>query len=110
MNIRVPRETAWMAAALLTFWSCGGDALGPEQPRGDGAKAASPAPKASSTPALHVRVGLEQVEAEKGGPLKGKKIGLIAHAASVTADGRRAADVLRVAGVDVEKLFAPDPQ
>ena len=97
-----------MAAALLTFWSCGGDALGPEQPRGDGAKAASPAPKASSTPAVHVRVGLEQVEAEKGGPLKGKKIGLIAHAASVTADGRRAADVLRVAGVDVEKLFAPE--
>jgi len=98
-----------MAAALLTFWSCGGDALGPEQPRGDGAKAnASPAPKASSTPAVHVKVGLEQVEAEKGGPLKGKKIGLIAHAASVTADGRRAADVLRVAGVDVEKLFAPE--
>src|SRR6185436_19798086 len=108
MNIRAPRETAWMAAALLTFWSCGGDALGPEQPRGDGAKAATPAPKASSTPAVHVRVGLEQVEAEKGGPLKGKKIGLIAHAASVTADGRRAADVLRVAGVDVEKLFAPE--
>ena len=108
MKIRVQRETAWMAAALLSFWSCGGDALGPEQPRGDGAKAATPAPKASSTPAVHVRVGLEQVEAEKGGPLKGKKIGLIAHAASVTADGRRAADVLRVAGVDVEKLFAPE--
>ena len=28
MNIRVRREPAWMAAALLTFWSCGGDALG----------------------------------------------------------------------------------
>ncbi|HET6899661.1 MAG TPA: hypothetical protein VFK70_14995, partial [Vicinamibacteria bacterium] len=96
-----------MAAALLTFWSCGGDALGPEQPRGDGGKAgATPKPKASSTPAVQVKVGLEQIEAEKGGPLKGKKIGLIAHAASVTADGRRAADVLRVAGVDVEKLFA----
>jgi uncharacterized protein YbbC (DUF1343 family) len=109
MKIRVPREAAWMAAALLTFGSCGGDALGPEQPRGDGGRAgATPKPKASSTPAVQVKVGLEQIEAEKGGPLKGKKVGLIAHAASVTADGRRAADVLRVAGVDVEKLFAPE--
>ena len=109
MNIRVRRESAWMAAALLTFWSCGGDSLGPEQP-GAAARQASPSPKGkpSATPAVQVRVGLEQIEAEKGGPLKGKKIGLIVNAASVTSDGRRAVDVLRVAGVDVDKLFAPE--
>jgi uncharacterized protein YbbC (DUF1343 family) len=110
MNIRVRREPALLAAALFTFWSCGGDALGPEAPRGDGGGKGNPTPKpkGSSAPAVQVKVGLEQIEAEKGGPLKGKKIGLIAHAASVTSDGRRAVDVLRVAGVDVEKIFAPE--
>jgi uncharacterized protein YbbC (DUF1343 family) len=55
-----------------------------------------------------VRVGLEQVEAQGGAPLKGKRIGLLAHAASVTADGRHALDVLRRLGVDVRRLFAPE--
>jgi len=55
-----------------------------------------------------VRVGLEQVEAQGGAPLKGKRIGLLAHAASVTADGRHAVDVLRGLGVDVRRLFAPE--
>ncbi|HEY8147859.1 MAG TPA: DUF1343 domain-containing protein, partial [Vicinamibacteria bacterium] len=107
--MRVRTESALMAIGLLTFWSCGGDSLGPEQP-GAGARQATASPKAkpSATPAVEVKVGLEQIEAEKGGPLKGKKIGLIAHAASVTFDGRRAVEVLRVAGVDVEKIFAPE--
>jgi uncharacterized protein YbbC (DUF1343 family) len=110
MNIRARREPALLAAALLTFWSCGGDTLGPEAPRGDGGQKANatPKPKASSGPTVQVKVGLEQIEGEKGGPLRGKKVGLIAHAASVTSDGRRAVDVLRVAGVDVEKMFAPE--
>ena len=108
MNMRTRREPAWLAAALFTFWSCGGDTLGPEAPRGDAAGKANATPKPKASAAPTVKVGLEQIEAEKGGPLKGKKIGLIAHAASVTADGRRAVDVLRVAGVDVEKLFAPE--
>jgi uncharacterized protein YbbC (DUF1343 family) len=110
MKIRVRTEPAMMAIALLTFWSCGGDSLGPEQPGAAAARQASPSPKAkpSATPPVQVKVGLEQIEAEKGGPLKGKKIGLIAHAASVTFDGRRAVEVLRVAGIDVEKIFAPE--
>ena len=41
-------------------------------------------------------------------PLKGKKVGLIMHAASVTADGRHAVDVLRGQGVEVVRLFAPE--
>jgi uncharacterized protein YbbC (DUF1343 family) len=99
-----------LGALLLAFWSCGGDALGPEQPRGDQGRAASAPPKAkgSATPAVLVRVGLEQVEADQGAPLKGKKIGLIAHAASVTADGRRAVDVLRPKGIEVVRLFSPE--
>ena len=55
-----------------------------------------------------VRVGLERVEAEHGGPLKGKRVGLVVHAASVTADGRHAIDVLRSASVNVVRLFTPE--
>ncbi|HUG54321.1 MAG TPA: DUF1343 domain-containing protein [Vicinamibacteria bacterium] len=96
-------------ALLLILTSCGSDSLGPEQPRGDSARQATPAPgKPLATPNVLVRVGLEQVEADRGAPLKGKKVGLVAHAASVTADGRRAADVLRLQGVEVVRLFAPE--
>ena len=60
----------------------------------------------SSTP--RVSVGLERVAAEGGGVLRGRRVGLLAHAASVTADGRHAVDVLREAGVDVRRLFGPE--
>lgn len=55
-----------------------------------------------------VQVGLERVEAEGGAPLRGERVGLVVHGASVTADGRHAIDVLRGAGVDVRRLFAPE--
>jgi uncharacterized protein YbbC (DUF1343 family) len=35
-------------------------------------------------------------------------VGLLAHAASITADGRHAVEVLRGAGVDVRRLFGPE--
>lgn len=55
-----------------------------------------------------VRVGLERVEADGGRPLRGRKIGLVAHAASVTSDGRHAVDVLKSVGVEIVRLFAPE--
>jgi uncharacterized protein YbbC (DUF1343 family) len=55
-----------------------------------------------------VEVGLERVERDGGGALKGRRVGLVVHAASVTADGRHAIDVLRASGVDVRRLFAPE--
>lgn len=55
-----------------------------------------------------VEVGLERTLAERGGPLRGKKVGLVVHAASVTADGRHAVDVLRAQGISVVRLFAPE--
>ena len=55
-----------------------------------------------------VQVGLERIEADKGGVLRGKRVGLVAHAVSVTADGRHAIDVLRSSGVDVRRLFGPE--
>jgi uncharacterized protein YbbC (DUF1343 family) len=52
--------------------------------------------------------GLDVVDAEAGRPLVGRRIGLVANAASVTLDGRNAVDVLRAHGVDVVRLFAPE--
>jgi uncharacterized protein YbbC (DUF1343 family) len=58
--------------------------------------------------AASVQVGLERLEADGGRPLRGKRVGLVVHAASVTVDGRHAIDVLRDQGVDVLRLFAPE--
>lgn len=55
-----------------------------------------------------VEVGLERIEADQGGVLRGRRVGLLAHAASVTSEGRHAVDVLRGAGVDVRRLFGPE--
>jgi uncharacterized protein YbbC (DUF1343 family) len=55
-----------------------------------------------------VEVGLERLRAEHGGSLRGRRVGLLCHAASVTSDGRHAIDILRDAGVDVRRLFAPE--
>jgi len=58
--------------------------------------------------AAPVEVGLERLEAEQGGALRGQRVGLVAHAASLTRDGRHAIDVLRGAGVQVVRVFAPE--
>jgi uncharacterized protein YbbC (DUF1343 family) len=55
-----------------------------------------------------VVVGLERVEAEKGAPLRGRRVGLLGHAVSVAVDGRHAIDVLRGTGVEVVRLFGPE--
>lgn len=68
----------------------------------------SAAPLASLLLAAVVQVGLERLEAEGGRPLLGKRVGLLANAASVTADGRQALAVLRGLGIDVRRLFAPE--
>lgn len=59
-------------------------------------------------PAPIVQVGLERVQAEGGKIFRGKKVGLIVHAASVTADERHAIGVLRELGVEVVRLFTPE--
>lgn len=71
-----------------------------------GAMAGARAEAAATVPA--VAVGLEVLEAEKGGSLKGRKVGLIAHAASATFRGRHSIDVLRGAGVDVVRIFTAE--
>lgn len=53
-----------------------------------------------------VEVGLERLAGESR--LRGRRVGLVAHGASVTVDGRHAIDVMRGLGIDVRRLFAPE--
>ncbi len=55
-----------------------------------------------------VEVGLERLAADGAPELAGKRLGLVVHAASVTADGRHAIDVVRGLGLDVVRLFTPE--
>jgi uncharacterized protein YbbC (DUF1343 family)/CubicO group peptidase (beta-lactamase class C family) len=64
--------------------------------------------RALATPAPAVALGIDRLRAENGGALRGKRVGLVVHAASVDADGRRTIEVLRDAGVDVVRLFSPE--
>jgi uncharacterized protein YbbC (DUF1343 family) len=65
-------------------------------------------PRGAQADGPRVVVGLERVLADKGAPLRGRRVGLLAHAVSVTADGRHAIDVLRSTGVEVVRLFGPE--
>jgi len=73
-----------------------------------GTTAASLAPARLRAASSRVVVGLEQVVALEGRPLVDRRVGLLGHAASVTADGVHAIDALRGAGVRVVKLFGPE--
>ena len=55
-----------------------------------------------------VEAGLDVVGASHGGVLAGKRVGLVANAASVAADGRAALAVLQASGIVVVRLFAPE--
>jgi len=97
------RRLAVGFTAVLILASCGeSNPLAPEA-----APSNAPAAKGAG-PAGMTKVGIDQVELDNGGVLRGRKVGLIAHAASVTADGRRSVDALRAKDVNVVRLFSPE--
>lgn len=59
-------------------------------------------------PRAAVQVGLEGLQAERGARLRGRRVGLVVHAASQTAAGQHAIDVLRDLGLNVVRLFSPE--
>jgi uncharacterized protein YbbC (DUF1343 family) len=65
-------------------------------------------PAAAAPGAAAVQVGLDVLDAESPPRLKGRKVGLVVNAASVTADSRWAGDVLLKQGVEVVRLFVPE--
>jgi uncharacterized protein YbbC (DUF1343 family) len=95
---------------LLAVGGCGENALTGSDPAGQGAQRGGGA-GASARPAAvvgGVRVGIEFLDTEKGGVLKGKKVGLVAHGASVDTEGHHAVDVLKKNGVQVVRIFTPE--
>lgn len=71
-----------------------------------GAAAAPLLPLGAAAPA--VTVGLERLAGDGRAPLRGRRIGLVCHAASLTADGRHAIDALADGGASIVRLFAPE--
>jgi uncharacterized protein YbbC (DUF1343 family) len=82
--------------------------LAPSLARGPSPAAGGPSPSADASSPPAVTIGLERVAVDHGGPLRGRKVGFVGHAASVDASGRHAIDVLRSAGVEVVRLFGPE--
>jgi len=102
---------------LAVCVSCGGgqDTLTgtnppPEAAAKDAAKKPPTKPGEAPVPAAAtaVQVGLDVLDAESPPRLKGKKVGLVANTASVTADLRWSGDVLLKEGVEVVRLFTPE--
>jgi uncharacterized protein YbbC (DUF1343 family) len=58
--------------------------------------------------AAGVRIGLEVLESDGAGPLRGRRVGVLLHACSVTSAGRGVVEVLGRAGLDVRRLFTPE--
>ncbi len=81
------------------------------------AACSAPLPTAE-TRAAAVEVGLERLAvdgvsvgarpASPAAELRGQRLGLVVHAASVTVEGRHAIDVVRGHGLDVVRLFSPE--
>jgi len=101
---------AALPGLLAVCLSCGGqDSLTGTNPPPEAApkEAAKKAPKPAAAGAV-VQAGLDVLETENPPRLKGKKVGLVANAASMTTDLRWAGDVLLKQGVLVVRLFTPE--
>lgn len=55
-----------------------------------------------------VITGLHRLVEEKGATLRGRRVGLVTHAAAVTPDLQAAPDALAASGVALKALFAPE--
>ena len=62
----------------------------------------------AARPGAVVLSGLDVIARDGAGALRGKRVGLIANPASVTREGRASLEVLRAAGADVVRLYAPE--
>lgn len=63
---------------------------------------------ATASAELPVQVGLESFVSQPDSPWASKRLGLVAHSASVDRDGRHAIDVLRKKGFRVVRVFSPE--
>ena len=87
--------------ALLVALAC----AAPEPDEGPQPEATPVEPTAATE---RVEVGLERLGEAPGEILHGKRIGLVVHAASVTAEGRHAIEVFSEHGLNVVRLLTPE--
>jgi len=73
-----------------------------------GAAAAPLLVRGALVPPPRVTVGLERLVGDSRAPLRGRRVGLLCHAASVAADGAHAIDALRGSGAKLVRLFSPE--
>ncbi|MGH9714302.1 MAG: exo-beta-N-acetylmuramidase NamZ family protein [Candidatus Acidiferrales bacterium] len=72
-------------------------------------RAQAPQGKSSHTQSGHTKAGVDILEQENFGPLRGKHVGLITNQTGVDSQGRRTIDVLAHAeGVKLIALFSPE--
>lgn len=95
--------TSWRVGATLIVLAGSVVACTGPAPQEVTQQVAEPAPEP-----VVVQVGLERVAAGEDEVLGGKRLGLVVHAASVTAEGWHAIDVLQNRGLEVVRLFAPE--
>ncbi len=88
-----------LAALLLALSGCGPSSL--QQPQ-------DLAEEATTDADTEVVTGLERIARGEDQFLRGRRIGLIAHRASTTRDGRHAIDVLHDRELDLVRIFAPE--
>lgn len=93
--LRQSPQLAW-GALLLALVACAGEHAAPPAEIATGEKVSPP-----------VIVGLERLD-EYSSLLAGKRLGLVAHGASITHDGRHAIDVVRDGGHHLVRLFSPE--
>ena len=103
---RVSRLLTAAFVALLAV-ACGGQQ---HSEHGSGARGALATATAAAepAPAPTVRIGAEELDSAAGRRLRGRRVGLIANAASVTDDGRPSVRTLRAHGARVVRLFSPE--
>jgi len=97
------RRGRWGAALILALQSTACTAPDQDQEIPTPEETAEQQPEQAT-----VQVGLERLADGEGDFLQDKRIGLIVHAASVTAEGHHAIDVLRDLDLDVVRLFSPE--
>lgn len=94
-----------LRSALLGLTLVAGSCVAPESQEG---AAVQDEPAARASQPSMVKVGLDRVAEDGLETLEGKRLGLVVHAASVTAEGRHAIDVLQDLNLDVVRLFSPE--
>ena len=113
MTFRASRPLLCLGLFFVGLFGCSSTA--PTPPRATPPRAAAPAPVATLPPpratpvTSSVQLGIDVLAADGFRAVKGKRIGLLTHAAGVNREGRSTIEILyKAPGVKLVSLFAPE--